>query len=67
MNHCEELAYLHYLHATPNLEQRECTDELAVYLWQKCDFFFFFEWGWVGIKMRMRKAKILNHRVPVLS
>lgn len=33
--------------------------------WQKCDFYFFFRG--VDDEMRMRKAKILNHRVPVLS
>lgn len=53
MSHCEILAVLlstanvHHLHATPNLEQRECTDELAVYFCQKCDFFLLSGGGWI--------------------
>lgn len=47
------------LHASLNLEQTECIGTILAH--------FLGGRGEVDNEMRMRKAKILNHRVPVLS
>lgn len=46
---------MQYLHASPNCEQRECFDELAIYL--KVIYLFIYLLGGLDIELRMRRQR----------